>query len=683
MKILKINYLFSLLLVGSVITSINKTKSQIIPTDRLYDWESNVGVPGGIPNRTTIGAIVDSVIYGAGNVDASSAIETAIDLCPEGQVVYIPSGTYRLDNRIYRAYAHNITIRGAGIGITILKAGASVSQMLLLGTADWPRPTSGIAITGGATAGNNVVTVSNTSSIIVGKLVRIEQNDLPYVIDVSTPTTNDKLLSATFRVVSKTATTVTLTPQIPFTFTESPMLVQYSISPLVNTGVEDLTIDCNAQSGVGIEIDQAWGCWIKNVEIKNSTNRQMFLYCFVSGEIRHNYTHSVTSGGPNHEGIDLYEDCSFNLIEDNITYNGGFPGIILGDSRGGCAGNVIAYNFSYYANTGSPDMAGMDISVSHGPHNLMNLVEGNIAGGMGSDGYFGSTSHITVVRNWFTATHPTCTDNLIAVNIGRWNNYFNLVGNILGTSGFSSNGLYQPEIPFSYSDEVIYKLGFPNMGNNGFTGTWGPTTPPSYIGQFATGNGLQELDFNVKNSMIRHGNYDYKNNSIIWDPSITDHNIPASYFRSTKPEYFCDLQWPPFEPSTPPGVYNDENLSRIPAGYRFVYGYDPCNITEVILSDQIPEHFALDQNYPNPFNPTTTIRYSIPNVIASETKQSQQITLIIYDVLGNEVATLVDEEKYPGFYEVEFDGTGLSSSVYIYQLITGNYIQTRKMVILK
>ncbi|MCZ7613695.1 MAG: glycoside hydrolase family 55 protein [Ignavibacteriaceae bacterium] len=213
--------------------SIDTLIPQIIPSERLYDWENNVGVPEGIPNRTIIGAVIDSVLYGNGNVDASSAIATAIDQCPEGQVVYIPSGIYRLDNRVYRAYADNITIRGAGVGNTILIAGTSVSQMLLLGTADWPRPANGLAITAGAFAGSSVVTVSNTSSIIVGNLVRIEQDDLPFVIDVSTPTTNDRLLSATFRVVSKTATTVTLTPPIPFTFTDSPTLVQYAISPLV------------------------------------------------------------------------------------------------------------------------------------------------------------------------------------------------------------------------------------------------------------------------------------------------------------------------------------------------------------------------------------------------------------------------------------------------------------------
>jgi hypothetical protein len=90
MKNLKTNSLFNFLLVILVCISISTTKSQIIPTDRLYNWEGNVGVPGGIPNRTLIGATVDSVVYGNGTVDASSAIEAAIDLCPEGQVVYIP-----------------------------------------------------------------------------------------------------------------------------------------------------------------------------------------------------------------------------------------------------------------------------------------------------------------------------------------------------------------------------------------------------------------------------------------------------------------------------------------------------------------------------------------------------------------------------------------------------------------
>jgi len=96
-----------------------------------------------------------------------------------------------------------------------------------------------------------------------------------------------------------------------------------------------------------------------------------------------------------------------------------------------------------------------------------------------------------------------------------------------------------------------------------------------------------------------------------------------------------------------------------------------------------PQNYFLHQNYPNPFNPSTTILYSIPSVIASETKQSQLVTLTVYDVLGNEVATLVNEEKPAGSYEVTFDASQLSSGIYFYKLTAGSFIQTRKMLLLK
>jgi parallel beta-helix repeat protein len=295
---------------------------------------------------------------------------------------------------------------------------------------------------------------------------------------------------------------------------------------------------------------------VKGVEIMGSISRQIFVYGFVNGEIRDNYIHDVVGGGPDHEGIDLYQDCSFNLIENNILYNGGFAGITLGDSQGGCVGNVIGYNFVYAANTSDPSMAGADISVSHGPHNSFNLVEGNIAGGLLSDGYFGSTSHTTVLRNWFTATHPTATTNLIAVNVGRWNNYFSLVGNVLGSDSFSLSGLYAPETVFGYEQQVIYKLGFPNLGNNFFTQTWGPTTPPDYRLQATTNNpggALQELDLNVKTTLIRHGNYDYLTRTTKWDPDISSQSIPASLYYQSRPAWWpLDVAFPPIGPDVSP-----------------------------------------------------------------------------------------------------------------------------------
>ena len=100
-------------------------------------------------------------------------------------------------------------------------------------------------------------------------------------------------------------------------------------------------------------------------------------------------------------------------------------------------------------------------------------------------------------------------------------------------------------------------------------------------------------------------------------------------------------------------------------------------------NNSIPTSFSLLQNYPNPFNPTTKIKFTIPAVIASGTKQSQFVSLKVYDILGNEVATLVSEEKPAGAYEVIFDGTKLSSGVYIYKLEAGLFTDAKKMILLK
>jgi hypothetical protein len=94
-----------------------------------------------------------------------------------------------------------------------------------------------------------------------------------------------------------------------------------------------------------------------------------------------------------------------------------------------------------------------------------------------------------------------------------------------------------------------------------------------------------------------------------------------------------------------------------------------------LLNDKIPGSFALDQNYPNPFNPSTKISWRSP--------VSSWQTLKVYDVLGNEVVTLVDEYKAAGSYEVELDAYKLSSGIYFYRLQAENFLKTMKMVLLK
>jgi len=95
-----------------------------------------------------------------------------------------------------------------------------------------------------------------------------------------------------------------------------------------------------------------------------------------------------------------------------------------------------------------------------------------------------------------------------------------------------------------------------------------------------------------------------------------------------------------------------------------------------VIEDEIAaDRFYLYQNYPQPFNPSTKIKYQLPEV--------STVTLKIYDVLGKEVATLVNETKSAGTYEVVFDATGLTSGIYFYTLNAGSFSETKKMILTK
>ena len=131
-----------------------------------------------------------------------------------------------------------------------------------------------------------------------------------------------------------------------------------------------------------------------------------------------------------------------------------------------------------------------------------------------------------------------------------------------------------------------------------------------------------------------------------------------------------------------PGSYTITLIGCVIDGVKYgdtsIIGIQP-------VSSQIPLRYGLYQNYPNPFNPTTKIKFDL----ASVGTVSRTVRLVIYDMLGREVATLVNEELKPGTYEVEWDGSGFSSGVYFYALVVGEntnnggYRQTNKMVLIK
>jgi hypothetical protein len=102
--------------------------------------------------------------------------------------------------------------------------------------------------------------------------------------------------------------------------------------------------------------------------------------------------------------------------------------------------------------------------------------------------------------------------------------------------------------------------------------------------------------------------------------------------------------------------------------------------SKVETGASVPTEFGLQQNYPNPFNPTTTILYQIP---AMENGEPVWVSLKVYDVLGREVATLVEAPHQPGYYQATFNGSRLASGVYFYKLSAGNFVEVKRMVLAK
>lgn len=173
----------------------------------------------------------------------------------------------------------------------------------------------------------------------------------------------------------------------------------------------------------------------------------------------------------------------------------------------------------------------------------------------------------------------------------------------------------------------------------------------------------------------------------------------ASLF--TSPVKICYTYWDGINWSIPSDEFNNSQMPRIEidslnflhlifasqiGGYKYyTRTTNPLITTVDEKKNNLPDKYELFQNYPNPFNPTTTITFTIPRVESRHASTLQHVTLKVYDIFGREVATLVDEYKDAGVYKTQFsiNNSQLSSGIYFYKIKTGDFIETKKMVLLK
>jgi hypothetical protein len=438
--------------------------AELIPSDRLATWQDNVGVPGGYEQYLPGGASQRTVLHDVtqepynadktGATDASAAINSAIAGIPSGEVVYLPAGTYRISASAIKTTRSGITIRGAGVGQTILDARrADGIQVSVAGTF---RPPTNVV--SGLTGGSTSVVLDSSSGFAVGRGARIEwpndPNKVWSVYGVPYSTRFDVI------VTGISGNTVDFTPPLPNTsigYGQARMKAN-SFSYIDRFGIEDLSVvghvtSGHADMGTGITFSTSMRSWIKNIRITNAGAFGIKCIQTIRNTITKVWIDPAISTGTNHSGI-ISQQGSGLLWYDNILDRNG-PAFEINFST---SGSVFAYNLILAEATTAA------IDTNHGQGNRYNLYEGNVAiPGIISDSYFGSVGDDTIFRNWMSGVGVNSNTEKSALFLKRMVRDYSLVGNIIGKSGFA------------HTYDGIKDAGEPNPGNATSFGTAQPS----------------------------------------------------------------------------------------------------------------------------------------------------------------------------------------------------------------
>lgn len=516
-----------------------------IPSSRRIDW-SYAGVPGGIPKRTTVCATFSP---GA----TASAINSALSSCSNG-VVKLNAGVYNITG--IKVASNNVTLRGAGADQTILKGCAVVK----LGSGG--NITNGTAITGGGAKDSRSITVASASGLTAGTMIEIDRND-----DTSISLDGGRNIRQVNVITAVNGTTISLRNPLIWDFSTGSPKVKFTFTNIRNSGVEDLKIDHSGTSGCNnFDIQYCDSCWLKGVESYMASGYHFVILGTVNNEIRDSFVHAAQTFGSNNGGLAVYGSSNYGSnssmkIENNI-FDKLFPAVEI---QNGSSGFFIGYNFSYGSASQATDApVTWTFADNHGPHDMMNLWEGNVGEMFGSDGYFGGSSNGTAFRNHLTGYNRNSGNSDEPVRLNRLSYNYNIVGNVLGSSKWTA-GKYVQNADNCAGGTGIYRLGYPNIGNCGFTDVTGNSFPLTYP------------DAKVSSSLLRWGNYDYFNKSTRWVaselpagvPVPADQTLPASYYYTSRPAWFpAETPWPPIGPDVTGGTgFGDTSghVSNIPA----------------------------------------------------------------------------------------------------------------------
>jgi hypothetical protein len=569
----------------------------ILPADRATAWSP--GIPGGVPDRTTICANVNASTYGNGSVDASAGIQAALDGCPVGQVVQLSAGTFTVNDFVL--LSKGVTLRGAGRATTLQKTnGAKPGQLnvadaqpiLIIGPNRWPWSNDSTArnLTADAANGAYSVTVANASGFASGQFVILDEDNYQTGAWKPLPNRNGSPTSvtiwATDRVVwqkhnpedgaddpfpdaitwfmrsgrpvnelkeiasvSGNAITFTTPLHIGYRTSHTAQLTRYT-PPNVHVkyaGIEDLRVIGGSDGA--IRFQTAAYSWVKGVEITVWLDNGVAIQDSFRCELRDSYIHDAAWPYPGGGGyaIGVAGASSEILIENNIVLKANK--MMVGLSSG--AGSVVGYNYmddGYIGNALDWHETGINGSHMVGSHHM--LFEGNESFNYDSDNTHGSSIYHTVFRNHLIGYRRSFPGmgNARAAGLMFGSYWHSFVGNVLGDPArtTTANGwAYEdPGTPWMEKDH-IWRLGYD------------PT------------HWEQAPDPDVRKTVIREGNFDYVTNQVRWDTA--PQTIPPSLYLTGKPAFFGSLPWPWVDPVGATRLYTLPARQRYDAGTPVPY----------------------------------------------------------------------------------------------------------------
>jgi hypothetical protein len=535
----------------------------VLDPGRAVDW-SNVGMPGGIPNRTTKCATL--------NPGATAAqINSAIASCPSGQVVFLNAGNYNLSAGIDFANHSNVTLRGAGADQTFVAftggtgcEGQWSDVCFENGETNWPGgPVHSANWTAGYAKGTTVITLGSSSGLAVGNILVLDQlNDSSdpsniFVCDTQGsgsgqcadegPSAGQRTNRDQQQIVTVTAingTQVTFSPALympNWRSSQSPG-AWWSNTVIKNSGIEDMTLNHTNSSidnsGAGVAILNALNCWVRGVRSIDSPRSHVRLYIASGIVIRDSYFFGTRNAVSQSYGIEWYPGGD-SLVENNIFEKVTSPFMVNSSS----SGSVAAYNYTFndYETASSNTLYGSVWLHSGGIDNI--LFEGNVGAAFFGDSIHGTHHFVTLFRNYYNGWETGKNQQTTPLLLWTYSRYTNAIGNVLGKTGYHTN--YECSVNACNAggtrDVSIYGLG--QMSNN------------------------NAPDANVKTTLMRWGNYDTVNGAVQWNASEVpsglakypnpvpgNHNLPVSFYLSAKPNWWGSMPWPAAGPDVTGGA---------------------------------------------------------------------------------------------------------------------------------